>query len=300
MSEPPEALAVIEAVRRACLAADGQDPLDEAAALHLKHRGLDGARAWLADEHGFALRRGAEVDLVVAPDHRGRGLGGVLAADALAGTDPVTAWSHGDHPAARALAARHGLDRARELWVMRRATSAPLPELVLPEGLLIRGYRETDAADLLRVNAAAFAHHPEQGALDAGGLAERMAEPWFDPAGLLLAVDDTGQLLGFHWTKLHEGGRPGERQGEVYVVAVSPAAQGRGLGRLLTLAGLHHLASVGAGEVHLYVESDNAPARATYERLGFRHLGADTHVHYVRAGIQSHPSQQPQATPPHG
>jgi mycothiol synthase len=124
------------------------------------------------------------------------------------------------------------------------------------------------------VNAAAFAHHPEQGSMDAANLAERMAEPWFDPAGLLVA--DTGDgLLAFHWTKQHS-----ETLGEVYVVAVDPAAQGRGLGRAITAAGLDHLASRGVRRIILYVESDNAPAVATYSRLGFRH--SSTHVQYAR------------------
>ena len=76
-------------------------------------------------------------------------------------------------------------------------------------------------------------------------------------------------MLGFHWTKQHDA-----RHGEVYVVGVAPAAQGRGLGRLLTLAGLHHLAGLGVDEVLLYVESDNAPAVAVYSRLGFEHADA--------------------------
>ncbi len=106
-----------------------------------------------------------------------------------------------------------------------------------------------------------------------------MGEDWFDPAGLLLAEDTaTGDLLGFHWTKRHSAAL-----GEVYVVGVAAAAQGRGLGRALTLAGLHHLAGGGADEVLLYVESDNGPAVAVYSRLGFTHAEVDTHVMYRRA-----------------
>jgi mycothiol synthase len=68
----------------------------------------------------------------------------------------------------------------------------------------------------------------------------------------------------------------------VYVVGIDSAAQGRGLGKLLTLAGLHHLAGLGVDEVLLYVESDNAAAIAVYAGLGFGHAPADTHVMYRR------------------
>ena len=66
------------------------------------------------------------------------------------------------------------------------------------------------------------------------------------------------------------------------MVGIDPAAQGQGLGRALTLAGLHHLQALGVEEVLLYVESDNAPALATYGRLGFTHADVDTHVMYAR------------------
>jgi len=270
-------LEVIVAVRRACREADGHDPLDEAATLRLKHHGLADVAHWVADGDGFALIRDAQLDLAVAPDARSHGIGGRLAEAALSTVGSVTAWSHGDHPAAARLAERHGLIRARALWVMRRPSSAPLPELVLPPGLSIRGYRDADADQVIAVNAAAFAAHPEQGGMDAANLAQRMAETWFDPAGLLVAEDDEGSLLGFHWTKRHD-----ERLGEVYVVGISPAAQGRGLGRLLTLAGLHHLVAAGVDEVLLYVESDNLPAVHVYSGLGFDHAPADTHVQYRR------------------
>jgi mycothiol synthase len=271
---------VLERVRAAGRAAGEDDPLDEAARLRLKRRGLADSSLWLAGVDGFALAHDGAVDLAVAPEARGRGLGRELAAAALAGDGPVTAWSHNDHPAAAALAERHRLRRARALWVMRRAADAALPELVVPESTTVRGYREEDRDEVLRVNAAAFAHHPEQGSMDADDLAARMAEEWFDPEGLLVAenvAEPGGGLSAFHWTKQHDA-----RVGEVYVVAVDPAAQGQGLGRVVTLAGLHHLHALGVAEVLLYVESDNAPAVRVYSGLGFTHTAADTHVQYRR------------------
>jgi mycothiol synthase len=267
---------VLSGVRAALRDAGEQDPLDEAAQLRVKHHGLADSALWLTGGDGFALAHAGSVDLAVAPGARSRGLGRDLAAEALAGADPITAWSHNDHPAAAALAGRHGLRRARELWVMRRPSTEPLPDLVVPDGITVRGYRDADRNEVLRVNAAAFAHHPEQGAMDADDLAARMAEDWYDPAGLLVADSGAG-LLGFHWTKQQNA-----ELGEVYVVAIDPASQGRGLGKVLTLAGLHHLAGLGVAEVELYVESDNAPAVRVYGGLGFTHADADTHVQYRR------------------
>jgi len=266
----------ITKITDAAEARDGIAPLDEATWLALRHRPQSVRRWERAD--GFALLIGTELSLVVAPEARGRGLGGALLGEVLADVGdalgPLSAWSHGDHPAAAALARRTSFDRVRELWVMRRPLSGLPPLPALPE-VTIRSYRPADDDALLRVNAAAFATHPEQGAMDAANLAERMGEPWFDPEGLLLAVDSSGALLGFHWTKQHSAAL-----GEVYVVGIDPAAQGRGLGKLLTLAGLHHLADRGMSEVLLYVESDNHPAVATYTRLGFER--AETHVMYRR------------------
>jgi mycothiol synthase len=249
----------------------------------LAHRGLSGAALWLAQEDsdvaeprrdcGFALLRGASLDLAVAPSARGHGLGRALADAALTeAPSDVSAWSHADDPAAARLADRLDFAAVRRLWVMGRAGAAvEVPEV---DGVTIRGYRDSDADEVLRVNATAFAHHPEQGEMDAANLAERMAEPWFDPDGLLVA--DTGSgLLAFHWTKQHSA-----ELGEVYVVAVDPAAQGRGLGRAITAAGLAHLAGLGLRRIILYVESDNTPAIATYSRLGFEHIS--THVQYAQ------------------
>ena len=257
-------------------AADGTAPLDEATWLALRHRD-DEAAAWVEGD-GFVLVLGHDLSLVVRPDSRQQGLGERLLTWALTEapdeSSPLQAWSHADHPAAVRLTERHGFDRVRELWVMRRSTSEPVGEIEVPQGVTIRGYRSTDQAALLRVNAAAFADHPEQGQMTADDLAERMAEPWYDPASLLIASRGR-DVLGFHWTKQHSG-----ELGEVYVVGIDPAEQGTGLGRALTRAGLRHLADRGAKEVLLYVEADNDPAVRLYTRHGFGHAARDTHVMY--------------------
>ena len=83
----------------------------------------------------------------------------------------------------------------------------------------------------LTVNNRAFDWHPEQGGWDEATLKAREAEPWFDPNGFLLhdeVVDGHPRLAGFCWTRVHADHDP--PLGEIYVVAVDPDFQGRGLG----------------------------------------------------------------------
>ncbi len=218
-------------------------------------------------------------ELVVHPDARRRGIGTTMARAALAkSVGQNRFWAHGTLEPARAVAAALGLAAVRELMQMRRSLRGT-PEPMVPDGVRIRTYAgPADDAELLRVNNAAFVNHPEQGGWTPAHLAERRAEPWFEPAGLFLAFDETtDRLLGFHWTKVHLD-RPG--LGEVYVVGVDPSAQGRGLGQALTSLGVswltRRLADATDPTVMLYVEADNVAAVHTYQRLGFAVHSVDT------------------------
>lgn len=215
----------------------------------------------------------AVAELVVDPSARRAGHGRALLDAALAeGAHSV--WSHGLLPTAEALAASAGLTLTRSLHRMTRAlTDDDRAEPVLPQGFSVRAFEPgRDDARWVELNAAAFATHPEQGRLTVDDLHERMAQPWFDAAGFLLVVDDaTDEVVAFHWTKVE----PGSPAGEVYVVGVDPAHQGRGLGGPLTALGLAHLARLGLDEVELYVDGENTAARRTYQRLGFTDAAVD-------------------------
>ncbi|MFJ3825721.1 mycothiol synthase [Streptomyces nodosus] len=210
-------------------------------------------------------------ELVVHPAHRGHGHGRALGSALLAASGKrLRVWAHGGHSAARHLAQVLGLTLFRELRQLRRPlTGLDLPEPTLPEGVTVRPFvsgRDDEA--WLAVNAAAFAHHPEQGSLSQRDLDDRKTEAWFDPEGFFLAERESArgtELVGFHWTKVHAE----EQLGEVYVLGVRPGSQGGGLGRALTTIGLRHLAAQGLPTAMLYVDADNKAALAVYERLGF-------------------------------
>ncbi|PSK66094.1 Mycothiol acetyltransferase [Micromonospora sp. MH33] len=287
----PVEVAEVLALARTAGDTDGADPLDEhvllrlrdpeAPAVHLTARAADNTLTGYAHLDTTAPADGIGVELVVHPAYRRRGTGRALARGVLAAAaGPLRAWAHGDHPSAAALAVDLGFTRARVLWQLRRPLTAALPEPTLPDGVRLRAFRPGEDDDAwLAVNNAAFAQHPEQGRWTPTDLRVRLAEPWFDPDGFLLAEDAaTGRLLGFHWTKVHE--RPGSaRIGEVYVLGVDPGAHRGGLGRALTTAGLAYLRDRrGLDRVMLYVDESNGAAVALYERLGFARWSA--HVNY--------------------
>ena len=263
-----EQQALVAAVLERAAEADGKAAVSEQGRLALRGP-REGVRHLLRydDEHrlvGYAQLDGeGTAELVVDPAWREAGHGRALAVAAeVDGARQV--WAHGGHPAARRLAEEFGLELFRELRQMRRSLPADI-EPVLPPGVSLRTFVPGQDEDAwLALNAAAFAHHPEQGSWTRQDLAERLAEPWFDPEGFFLAERE-GRLVGFHWTKT-EGGL-----GEVYVVGVAPDEQGSGLGRALTAVGLRYLAQVrGLDTVLLYVDADNPAAVRVYERLGFQ------------------------------
>ncbi|WP_405599435.1 mycothiol synthase [Streptomyces sp. NBC_01410] len=273
---PEQAEAVLGMLAEAARA-DGMQAVSEQGRLQLRGGRREGVRHLLltvgGELVGYAQLEDTDpveapaAELVVHPGHRGRGHGRALGSALLGASGKrLRVWAHGGKSAARHLAQVLGLTLFRELRQLRRPLNLlDIPEPVFPAGVTVRTFVPgQDDAAWLALNAAAFAHHPEQGSLTQRDLDDRKAEPWFDPKGFFLAERE-GQLIGFHWTKVHAE----EQLGEVYVVGIRPDAQGGGLGKALTAIGLRHLAAHGLPTAMLYVDADNAAALSVYERLGF-------------------------------
>jgi mycothiol synthase len=260
------------------------------------------------------LSEGPAAELAVSPGARRRGVGGMLVEELLRQAEALPGrlrlWAHGADTAANELAASHGFHRVRRLLQLRRSLFAPLDPVDMPPGITLRSFdRHRDITAWLALNAAAFTDLPDQGGWTRADLEQRMAEPWFDPDGFLMAEAADGRLVGFHWTKVHShghghhhlddathshaadsgaldsraddgrelhSGHAHEPIGEVYVVGVDPGMRGQGLGRRLTLAGLHHLRHQGLSAALLYVDADNAAALSLYRSLGFAPWDSDT------------------------
>lgn len=282
-------LAIARALIAEAEAADGLSPVSDQAVLAASQ----GQRAlFLFSENGdradgsstspapvaLGIAGQGEVDLVVKPAERGRGIGSA-ALDAILqrhATDELRAWAHGLNPAADALLSAAGFEPVRTLLRME-LDPALLPDdgrdplaLPAPPGFALRAFdpeNPADAAAWVRANAAAFADHPEQGRITETDFALMREEAWFDPRDLLLLETDGG-VAGSTWVKTVRSD-DGSVETELYAIGIRPEYAGRGLGKLLLDATLARMAQHRPSRVSLYVDGENEPAVRLYERASF-------------------------------
>jgi mycothiol synthase len=245
-------------------AATGRDPLSDQALTQLASPSAEHVLACDGDDLvGYGQLAGGSLEIAARPEAVGP------LVDAFADRS-VLVWSHGRSSSLTSALDERGFVRERELYQLRRPLTDPIEVLPVPDGVTVRRFVVgSDEDQWVRVNAAAFAHHPEQGSWTRADLEAREGDAWFDPAGFFLAVRGD-ELLGYHWTKVHPDGA-----GEVYVIGVDPSAKGLGLGKVLLLVGLAWLRERGCPEVLLYVDATNTGARRLYEHYGFREHDLD-------------------------
>jgi ribosomal protein S18 acetylase RimI-like enzyme len=136
----------------------------------------------------------------------------------------------------------------------------PLPKLAPLSGVKFRAGGIDDVDALVRIDRAAFPDTP----LRASALRERIA------AGeqvLVATVKDGVIGCALYSQTAAEGGY-------LWIVAVLPEHQGRGIGAALTARAAKAMFAAGAAEVRLKTDDDNGTAIRLYMRLGFRQTTA--------------------------
>lgn len=286
-------IAALSSLLEAASHADGHRALGEHKWLDLVHGGREGFAGFVATEAtgrhrviGYAqVSRGSgswAVEYVVHPRWRSEPrlrtdlVGAALREIAEQGGGHVHVWVPKPSAADDAVAEAAGLQRGRDLFQMRRRLPVTERHSSVKTRPFVPG---ADEEAWLEVNNRAFRGHPEQGSWTRQELEDREGQPWFDPEGFLLHEID-GQLAAFCWTKVQDDEHDEGEIGEIYVIAVNPDFQRRGLGTELVLAGLEHLSDVGLEKAMLYVDRDNEEARALYRSLGFE----DDHVDRAYTG----------------
>jgi mycothiol synthase len=272
---------------------DGTPAIAEHVLLHLRHGGDKSDSHLVIEENKVVIAyahldttdlvAGPSVEAVVHPQHRGKGLGALILKEAIKICgDKTRIWSHGDLPAAKAIAASLKLERLWSNLLMSKSLGEIQPVTSkYPIRTFIPGL---DNQAFLALNNKVFADYPDQGGWSEDDLKVRINESWFDDKGFFVA-EDKGELIGFCWTKIHgahthshTGGDDDhghEALGEIYVLAVNPDYKGQGIGRDLTITGLNYLKYQGLNNVMLYVGVENKPAFKLYKSLGFNEFGSD-------------------------
>jgi len=272
---------------------DGTSPIAEHVLLHLRHGGDKSDSHLVIEKNNEVIAyahldttdlvAGPSVEAVVLPNHRGKGLGALIVKEAIKICgDKTRIWSHGDLPAAKAIAASLNLKRLWSNLLMSKTLGEIQPATFkYPIRTFIPGL---DNQAFLALNNIVFADYPHQGGWSEDDLKIRLNESWFDDKGFFVA-EDKGELIGFCWTKIHgahthshtgSGDDHGHQAlGEIYVLAVNPNYKGQGVGRDLTITGLNYLKYQMLNNVMLYVGVENKPAFKLYKSLGFNEFGSD-------------------------
>lgn len=145
----------------------------------------------------------------------------------------------------------------------------------------VRVALENDAPRMIPLINAAYAVETfiDGTRTDEGRLAAMMQK-----GTILLAEDSSGQLLGCVYTEVRG------KRGYLGQLAVDPARQGEGLGRLMVEAAEEYLRGRGCEALDITVLSLRPELPPLYHRLGFEETGTEEFIHPIplKPGFECH------------
>jgi len=148
-----------------------------------------------------------------------------------------------------------GLQAVEQIVTYERIYEAIPPLRPFPQGR-IRPAQAPDVSSLAALDTAAFS---SLWRLASGELIEMLVT-----SAHFMVAEQEGRIVGYACSDVQHG------VGQIYRLAVHPAHQGQGIGRLLLADALAYCQSVGAFTVTINTQQSNHASDHLYRRFGFR------------------------------
>ena len=212
----------------------------------------------------------------VLAEHRGKGIGRALLREVMRyveglGVEALHMEASVAHADVNHMLSLHGMETVKSLWQMRWE-SDEVPDVNLPEGFAVRSLvAGQDEQVLTELQNISFGENWGFSPNTVEQIRVRVEHNRGGPEGIIFITDDGtehGKPAAYNWTMFIEDGAASS--GIIAMTGVHPDYRGRGIGRAVVTAGIAYLVERGAAAVELEVDSENAPARELYLKLGFR------------------------------
>lgn len=216
----------------------------------------------------------AVLDCLVHPEHRRKGLATELFHCALRRATGLEARvAHvsilQNNVAAKNLLPKLGFGLVRHFLELRlQLSQAPFPDA--PSALLCRHLQCGEEDKLTEIQNRSFAGTWGYNPNTLAEIIYRVNLNDCSPEDVILVCEED-KPVGYCWTiNWEEDAYPGTSKGRIYMLGVDPDHRGKGIGRLLLLAGLAYLKNKGVEVAELTVDSQNRVACGLYESVGFK------------------------------
>lgn len=210
---------------------------------------------------------------LVHPRHRRRGLGTKLFDRAMHHAKQLGAKvAHTnifyDNVVAKRFLTKLGFRFVR-LYLELRLNFSNVHLVNIDQPFICRYLKHSEEDKLTRLQNRSFADTWGYNPSTVEEISYRTSLPSYSPRNIIVAYD-RDRPIGYCWTKVNLGKQVGDRkEGRIYMLGVDPDYRGRGIGKMVLLAGLYHLKSKGFRIVELTVDSKNKAATSLYRSIGF-------------------------------
>ena len=212
----------------------------------------------------------------VLADHRGKGIGRALLREVMnyvegLRVDVLHMEASVAHADVNHMLSSHGMETVKSLWQMRWQGDE-VPDVSLPEGFAARSFvAGQDEQVLTELQNISFGENWGFSPNTVEQIRVRVEHNRGGPESIIF-ITDHGKPAAYNWTMFIEDGAASS--GIIAMTGVHPDYRGRGIGRAVVTAGIAYLVERGAAAVDLEVDSENAPARELYLKLGFRKVSS--------------------------